>query len=414
MGFTRCLHGRRDITVSSGFRSLQLVGFNTPLEPPVISRGVTSRFACKGDGPIYYLNQARERQAGHGWAIDAAVMAVPVAMHVRINARQPLRYRRPLDPGIGFYRTSGRPSSANDRADLDNKQNSEPSFSSPHSAWARKYRPFVGVSEIASLINVNPYVSVADAVERLWEKNNKRSFKEALQRNKIKSYTPEERLDALGLLELTTSIVEADNQEKYKQRLGKALQQVPTTEDRKVLRDFVNTCRGIRTEKRIFNSMKEHRPTAQLESDPRLYQRLISIPETAIQYYISGYIDGVEADKGRIIEIKTRQNRLFDRVPLYEQVQCQGYMFLTGLRQCEHTESFQGKVQSTTLLYQAEFWERVLQQLNTVIVTFVELLSTIGAQDLFLQTRDLHKSVQNARIQREEGGRSHRDTRESR
>src|SRR5277367_1361461 len=56
----------------------------------------------------------------------------------------------------------------------------------------RRRRLFVSASEIANLINANPHVSVGDAVERLWEKNNRRTFSEALARNKLESFTQEE------------------------------------------------------------------------------------------------------------------------------------------------------------------------------------------------------------------------------
>jgi len=77
----------------------------------------------------------------------------------------------------------------------------------------RRHLLFVSASEIANLINANPYVSAGDAVERLWEKNNRRTFSEALARNKLQSFTLEERLKEPGVLELATAVVETDDQE---------------------------------------------------------------------------------------------------------------------------------------------------------------------------------------------------------
>lgn len=253
----------------------------------------------------------------------------------------------------------------------------------------KKGRVFVSASEIANLINLNPHISVGDAVERLWEKNNKRKFTEALARNKLQTFTQEKRLKELGVLELATSVVETDDPTEYQQRLTKTMKRAATARDRAVVKDFINTSRGIKQEKTTFESLKRKHPFASLDTDGSLYQKAVNIPETEVEYLISGYIDGVELNNQRIVEIKNRQSRLFDHVPLYEQVQCQAYLFLTGLTVCEHTESYRGTLQSTTLHYEPVFWNHIIERLNKVILAFDHLLKDNTVQDKFLQTRQL-------------------------
>jgi len=256
-------------------------------------------------------------------------------------------------------------------------------------------RIFVGASEVGNLINLNPYVKVSDALERLWEKNNKRSFSEALARNGFRSFTSKERLKTLGLLEAATSIIETDIHEKFEKQLKEVLLEAPTAQDRAVIRDFVHTSRGTKTEKKTFDALQTQR--GKLQPDNKLYKRLVHIPDANVEYFISGYIDGIELHRGRLIEIKSRQNRLFGHVPLYEQVQCQAYMFLTGLKTCEHTESFEGKTKSTTLDYEEAFWEEVISQLNSVVVAFVKILKSQSYQDHFLRTGSLDESQKRKR-----------------
>lgn len=260
----------------------------------------------------------------------------------------------------------------------------------------KKGRVFVGASEIANLINANPHVSVGDSVERLWERNNSRKFKEALARNKLQSFTQEERLKELGVFELATSVVETEDSKEYEQQLMKTLKRATTIQDRTVIKDFINASRGIKQERITFESLKQKHPSAKLNTDGNLYQKTINIPDTEIEYMISGYIDGVELNNQRIIEIKSRQNRLFNHVPLYEQVQCQAYLFLTGLTVCEHTESFRGILQSTTLHYEPIFWNHVIERLNKVILAFDRLLKDVTLQDNFLRTRRLVAITQEA------------------
>jgi len=257
----------------------------------------------------------------------------------------------------------------------------------------KRGRLFVGASEIASLINANPYVSMAEAVDQLWEKNNKRTFNEALARNKLQAFTAKERLNDMGVLGLATEIVDTEDPKEYRLQLKKVLRRASTVQDKNVVCDFINTSRGVKCEKPTFENLKMKNPLAKLTVDDKLYRRAVQIPDSDIEYLISGYIDGVEINSGRIIEIKTRQNRFFNHVPLYEQIQCQTYLFLTGLTVCEHTESFRGAEQSTTLHFHSMFWNHVLQRLNTVILAFYRLLRNTSMQDSFLQSRDLFQST---------------------
>jgi hypothetical protein len=230
-------------------------------------------------------------------------------------------------------------------------------------------------------------VKVSEAIERLWEKTNGRSFSEAIARNELESFTSKERLKSIGLLEVATSVVETDVHEKYEKQMKEVLRKAPTSQDRTLIRDFVQTARGVKAEIRTFEVLKAQR--FELQSDNKLYQQFIHIPHSKTKYLISGYIDGVELGKDRLVEIKSRQNRLFGHVPLYEQVQCQAYMFLTGLKTCEHTESFEGRVKSTTLHYEPAFWEEVIRQLNSVVLAFGKMLRDSRSQDRFLQTGSL-------------------------
>lgn len=251
----------------------------------------------------------------------------------------------------------------------------------------KKGRLFVGASEVANLINVNPHVSVGDAVERLWEKNNKKSFAEALARHKLQVFAPEERLKDLGLLELASAAVETEDPMDRAKQVRSAVKAATSEQDKSVVRDFINTSRGIRDEKKTFKTLQELVPSAKFESDGSLYQRCVHIPGSNVEYLLSGYIDGVERNQNRVIEIKNRQHRFFNHVPLYEQVQCQAYLFLTELEVCEHTESFRSELKTTTLRFEPLFWNHIVQRLNRVVLSLDGMLKDTNLQDEFLRSR---------------------------
>jgi hypothetical protein len=259
---------------------------------------------------------------------------------------------------------------------------------SRHPSSTLPYRVRVAASEIASLINLHPHSSASDAIERLWEKNNRKTFREALARNQLQTFTPEERLKDLGVLELATAVIDAKDPGAYKQKLKEVLPKVSTVQDQAVLRDFVNTSRGKKHEPITFESLKQTRPSTEFKSDKTRYERLIQIPNSFVEYIVAGYVDGVDTTNNRIIEIKNRQQRFLNCVPLYEQVQCQAYLFLTGVDVCEHTESFRGELKSTTLQFEPAFWKTVIGKLNRVILAYCDLMVDVTLQDKFLKRKE--------------------------
>jgi hypothetical protein len=263
-----------------------------------------------------------------------------------------------------------------------------------HNDQRYKGRPFIGASEISNLINMNPHVSVGDAFERLWQKNNKRSFTKALARNELRVFTLEERMQEMGVLDIATAVVETDDPKEYREQMNEALKHAVTAQDKNVVRDFVNTSRGIKHEKKTFENLRQQDPTAGVSSDGNLYRKIINIPDSSLEYVISGYIDGIELNNNRIIEIKNRQNRLFNKVPMYEQVQCQAYLFLTGVPACEHTEAYRGRHQTTTLHFDPLFWAQVIERLSRVVAVYDVLIGDSNVQDTFLQTHDLFTATQ--------------------
>lgn len=69
-----------------------------------------------------------------------------------------------------------------------------------------------------------------------------------------------------------------------------------------------------------------------------------------------GLIDG-RKDSETIVEIKNRQKRLFGYVPLYEYIQCQVYMKLTGTQKCTLIEQFGDASNTFDIEFSYTMWE---------------------------------------------------------
>ena len=78
-------------------------------------------------------------------------------------------------------------------------------------------------------------------------------------------------------------------------------------------------------------------------------------------------LDGVCED--RIIETKNRKNRLFKKIPDYEMVQLNAYMFLTSKNKVIHTEHYNEEHNIIEYNYDETFWEECKQK----IIEFIKL-----------------------------------------
>ena len=68
-------------------------------------------------------------------------------------------------------------------------------------------------------------------------------------------------------------------------------------------------------------------------------------------------MDGLTPDK--VVEVKCRRNRFFTSLPMYEKVQAQAYLFLTGKPAVEVVQKYDGLTRSDEYAADAEFWGEV-------------------------------------------------------
>jgi len=83
-------------------------------------------------------------------------------------------------------------------------------------------------------------------------------------------------------------------------------------------------------------------------------------------FAVSGRVDGFEEVAGErwVVEHKRRQRKLLDRIPRYEQVQCQTYMQMTGTAACRWVQTFGAQVDARPLARCPKRWACVLGRLG--------------------------------------------------
>lgn len=103
----------------------------------------------------------------------------------------------------------------------------------------------------------------------------------------------------------------------------------------------INKKRGIRNESKIINTYSKRNKTTVTDNNLTLYKLpLIEInkDDKLYKFVITAKIDGIENDT--LIEIKNRRNRLFGKIPEYEQVQLEIYLRILKLNTAKLIENY--------------------------------------------------------------------------
>ena len=86
---------------------------------------------------------------------------------------------------------------------------------------------------------------------------------------------------------------------------------------------------------------------------------------------LRGKVDGIENDD-TIVESKNRSKRLFMKIPEYEKVQLEAYMFLTGLTTARHIENYNETSNEIMYTHNNEFWEMCKNTIIEFVLTLVD------------------------------------------
>lgn len=90
------------------------------------------------------------------------------------------------------------------------------------------------------------------------------------------------------------------------------------------------------------------------------------------RFCLVGRVDGIDLKTQTIVEAKERQSRLFGRVPEYERVALQWYMFLTGMKSATLIESFRNQQRSYVVFYRPDEIEQWLDHLYHDLIPILD------------------------------------------
>ena len=256
-------------------------------------------------------------------------------------------------------------------------------------------------SQVASCIGANRHRKVETQVETLWERLAPDSFHAALVRNGQR--TEEQAVRDLmqrnsevrrlvsrseeltpGCSQQVASDYEAAARELGAVQLDREARRVVD----ETLRRNLYTGYGTRNEEAVLRHVRE-RLGIPCVPDDAFYKKAMGEVD-GVPWYVSGKIDGITEDRSLLLEFKTRINRLFYRIPIYEQVQVQAYLELLDMERGALVECFTaqtGEVSCNILHVERDraFWERAVHKLRAFVAFLLRLLGDRDLQDRYLR-----------------------------
>lgn len=255
----------------------------------------------------------------------------------------------------------------------------------------------IPVSMLAAAIGMNKYCSVDEAIADIWNKNNKIQLSSVIKKS-IQTKTDDEVNKIFNSLDIPCDkAVEISKSSKMfmierhcRDQLLEIEKNSKSTIDtqKQIKRKFqdvdLDLAKGVQSVSQMNSGVKHEKSIIDdfelgsllkvVQRNNKIYRYKIELPSLKYDILLSGKIDGlIEGDDGpvKIVEVKTRRNRLFRTIPLYEKVQCHVYMKMCNVSKCTHIESYNGLSRVSELDFDQSFWDEILKNL----IKFADLYS---------------------------------------
>tara|TARA_B100000401_G_scaffold434889_1_gene375736 strand:- start:27 stop:851 length:825 start_codon:yes stop_codon:yes gene_type:complete len=271
---------------------------------------------------------------------------------------------------------------------------------------------YYNASEIAALINKNPYKSqeetIHDILCRVKKETNMRDINKfdviskdelvqllnlfknesiledkqfiELKKNIDKTKTKDDvskvskklfEKVAAESIQIKNTSKSKETQKKLENNIDKIISKKNTSAVKDYVDGFINKQRGIKNEGKIIKKYETIKKTKITNNNDCLYKKhLFTFKDH--QFYICGKIDGIE--NNQLIEVKNRRNRLFTFIPEYEKIQTEIYLRLTNLKSGKLIQNYNDTQSSFDITIDNDLWDLILSELHEVSIKILDLL----------------------------------------
>lgn len=237
----------------------------------------------------------------------------------------------------------------------------------------------IRASEVAGYIGKNEYVEIDVLILKIWKNMNYESLQKALKRNSLEI----KELNKNNYDKKSTSNIYKYN--NYK-------------------RSTINTKNGLDKEKSTIEIFEDKKKVKVDNKNDKIYNTYINKPYNKLIIHnviLNGAVDGI-VNNEYIVEIKNRQKRFFDEIPIYEKIQIIVYMKLLKLYKCYHVQRFKDDIIITEIKYTKEEFSKEWEEIEIGLIKFIEYFEKIyfseEFQDLFLKRKFKLDNITNETI----------------
>ena len=253
-------------------------------------------------------------------------------------------------------------------------------------------------SQIAACIGCNRHKKPAEAMETMWERMASASYLDALRRTGsttelLRVQDLIDKDDTVRHIVDASTLACANSQDvaiKYDAAARVIARMDLLPDDKRVIDATVK--RNLYTN---YGTASEHHALVKVRETLGINARLddtfyrVQIGEVdGTQLWVGGKIDAITDDK-LVIEIKNRIRRLFYKVPFYEIVQLQSYLFLLDVPRGAIVECLttlnDSQINIVPVRRDRELWdETVVPKMKAFVKVLLHLLEDHGFQDAYL------------------------------
>lgn len=189
----------------------------------------------------------------------------------------------------------------------------------------------LNASNVAALINKNPYVKRSDAILTAWRSSDKTSYEQAHARNETQTVEDRRReiqeatpFIVSNLTGRNTSVMDVVDSGGIRELQRQNLHTDAADEARRLM----FTKYGEARERSIIDRVRDILPEYDFQTNGKMYRKTIGKTRSGRDIVLQGKIDGLSRDGTTILEAKTRMHRLFLKLREYEHVQTRCYLEL--------------------------------------------------------------------------------------
>lgn len=248
---------------------------------------------------------------------------------------------------------------------------------------------FLSASELAKLTGHNKFEDPQKTFNSILSKNNlsdvyvpKSNVEEGIsklsdkQLNDIKkelslpeTATKKDIEDTVKKTIMKKSLKADITEDKSKQKIDKKLVDKPILAaalETGIKKDLMMRRGNVKENQNLDKTQKKDNIIIKSRNSQMYSKCLFAAEDEKYRIVIRGKVDGISEDT--IVETKNRTKRLFKRIPGYEKVQLEAYMFLTDLEKAIHIECYNDEQHKQDYSHDEEFWKKCFDK----IVSYVE------------------------------------------